>query len=261
MKLKAIFLYQILDLRWALLIYYFVILFLSCFSSITVVSFSSATSVGVVGNSDGMVMSGITGASAIFIFIVGLNSCRENLRFSLQNGISRKTLFLSRMYTAGATALFMAVVDQIIHSLVYLSLVAQSNSHAASVPLFQQLYPTASGNPVQGFFLSVIFGWFLLLLMSNIGYAINMLFYRLNKLAKVLVGAGVPAALIFGIPAIKALDTLYFGERLRAFSSAYIEPVLDFAFNAVPNCLVSLFILAALFALLDWLLLRRAVVQ
>lgn len=261
MKLKASFLYQVLDLRWALLIYYFVILFLTFFSKIAIVSFSSASSVGVVGDSHTMVMSGINGASAIFIFIVGLNTCRENLRFSLQNGVSRKSLFLARLCTAGVVSLFMALMDQILHTLISLFLVAQSNSHQVSVSLFQQLYPHANGNPVQEFFLSVIFGFFLLLLMFNLGYAINMLFYRMNKLGKVLVSAGVPAALIFGIPAIKALDTLYFGERLRAFSSAYIEPVLDFAFNAVPNCLVSLFLLAALCALLDWLLLRRAIVR
>ena len=67
--------------------------------------------------------------------------------------------------------------------------------------------------------------------------------------------------MIFGIPAIKALDTLYFGERLRAFSNAVISPVLDFAFNTVPNCMISLLLLAALFALIDWLLLRRAIIR
>lgn len=261
MRLKASFLYQILDLRWAFLIYYIVILFLAIFADITIVGFSSVSSEGVVEEGNTMVMSGITGASAVFIFIVGLNSFTENFRFGLQNGVSRKTIFLSRMCTAVASALFMAVVDQIIHTLISLFHALQPNSHRLSVSLFQQLYPAACENPVQGFFLSVVFSFCLLLFISNVGYAIVMLFYRVGKLGKVLVGAGIPVALIFGIPAIKALDTLYFGERLRAFSNAVISPVLDFAFNTVPNCMISLLLLAALFALIDWLLLRRAIVR
>ena len=260
MKLKASFLYQILDLRWALLIYYFVILCLTLLANITIVSFSSASSMGVVGENDTIVMSGITFSSAIFIFIVSLNSFTENFRFSLQNGVSRKTIFLSRMCTAVSTSLFMAVVDQIIHTMLSLSLIRQAN-HQVSISMFQQLYPNTNGNPVQGFFLSVVFSFCLLLFISNVGYAIVMMFYRVGKLGKVLLGAGIPAALIFGIPAIKAFDTLYFGERLRAFGNAVISPVLDFAFNTVPNCMISLLLLAALFALFDWLLLRRATIR
>lgn len=259
MKLKASFLYQILDLRWALLIYYFVILCLTLLANITIVSFSSASSVGVVGENDTIVMSGITFSSAIFIFIVSLNSFTENFRFSLQNGVSRKTIFLSRMCTAVSTSLFMAVVDQIIHVLI--SLVEKPLSHLVSIPLFQLIYPQTFENPVLGFFLSVVFSFCLLLFISNVGYAIVMMFYRVGKLGKVLLGAGIPAALIFGIPAIKAFDTLYFGERLRAFGNAVISPILDFAFNTVPNCMISLLLLAALFALFDWLLLRRATIR
>ena len=259
MKLKASFLYQILDLRWALLIYYFVILCLTLLANITIVSFSSASSVGVVGENDTIVMSGITFSSAIFIFIVSLNSFTENFRFSLQNGVSRKTLFLARLCTAGATSLFMAVVDQVIHVLI--SLVEEPLSHLVSIPLFQLIYPQTFENPVLGFFLSVVFSFCLLLFISNVGYAIVMMFYRVGKLGKVLLGAGIPAALVFGIPAIKAFDTLYFGERLRAFGNAVISPVLDFAFNTVPNCMISLLLLAALFALFDWLLLRRATIR
>ena len=260
MKLKASFLYQILDLRWALLIYYFVILCLTLLANITIVSFSSASSIGVVGDGKTMVMSSITGASAIFLFIVGLNSFTETFRFGLQNGVSRKTIFLSRMCTAVSTSLFMAVVDQIIHTMLSLSLIRQAN-HQVSISMFQQLYPNTNGNPVQGFFLSVVFSFCLLLFISNVGYAIVMMFYRVGKLGKVLLGAGIPAALIFGIPAIKAFDTLYFGERLRAFGNAVISPILDFAFNTVPNCMISLLLLAALFALFDWLLLRRATIR
>ena len=259
MKLKASFLYQILDLRWALLIYYFVILCLTLLANITIVSFSSASSVGVVGENDTIVMSGITFSSAIFIFIVSLNSFTENFRFSLQNGVSRKTLFLARLCTAGATSLFMAVVDQVIHVLI--SLVEEPLSHLVSIRLFQLIYPQTFENPVLGFFLSVVFSFCLLLFISNVGYAIVMMFYRVGKLGKVLLGAGIPAALIFGIPAIKAFDTLYFGERLRAFGNAVISPVLDFAFNTVPNRMISLLLLAALFALFDWLLLRRAAIR
>lgn len=257
MKAKASFLYQILDLRWAVLIYYFVIFCITLLANFSVITMTSSLS---IAGERTIIMSGITFSSCIFIFIVGLNSFTENFRFSLQNGVSRKTLFLTRIATAGATALFMGLLDQLFHSLI--NLVGElSSSHFLSISLFQQLYPTAWGNPVQGFFLSVVFGFCLLFLMANVGYAVVMLFYRVGKLGKVLVGAGVPALLIFGIPALKALDSMYFGERLRAFGNAVVKPVLDFAFNNVPNCMISLLVLAALFALFDWLLLRRATIR
>lgn len=257
MKAKACFLYQILDLRWAVLIYYLAIFCLTLLTNISVVSMTSSLS---IAGEHTVIMSGLTFASGIFIFIVGLNSFTESFRFALQNGVSRRTLFLTRLATAGATALFMGLVDQLFHSLV--SLAGQNLSSGwMSLSLFQQLYPQAWGNPVQGFFLSVVFGFCLLLFMANAGYAVVMLFYRLNKLGKVLVGAGVPALLIFGIPVLKAVDSMYFGERLRAFGNAVVQPVLDFAFHAVPNCMFSLLVLAALFALFDWLLLRRAIVR
>lgn len=260
MKAKACFLYQIFDLRWAVLIYYFIIFCLTLLANYSVITLMASTSTGATTEEHNVIMSGITSSSAIFIFIVGLNSFTENFRFSLQNGVSRKTLFFTRLCTAGVTALFMGVMDQIIHSL--LSLVGQRfNTRWLSVSLFQQLYPQAYGSPVQGFFLSALFGFCLLLFMANTGYAIVMLFYRLNKLGKVLVGAGVPVVLLFGIPAITALDTLYFGERLQAFAQATLAPALDFAFNSVPNCFISLLALAALFGLFDWLLLRRAIVR
>ena len=257
MKAKACFLYQILDLRWAVLVYYLAIFCLTLLTNISVVSMTSSLS---INGEHTVIMSGLTFASGIFIFIVGLNSFTESFWFALQNGVSRRTLFLTRLATAGATALFMGLVDQLCHSLV--SLAGQNlPSGWMSLSLFQQLYPQAWGNPVQGFFLSVVFGFCLLLFMANAGYAVVMLFYRLNKLGKVLVGAGVPALLIFGIPVLKALDSMYFGERLRAFGNAVVQPVLDFAFHTVPNCMFSLLVLAALFALFDWLLLRRAIVR
>lgn len=260
MKAKACFLYQILDLRWALLVYYLVLFCLTLLANFSVITLTGSSGHGFSEEGEHYLVSGITAASAIFIFIVGLNSFTENFRFSLQNGVSRKTLFLTRLATAGATALLMGLVDQIFHSLIAVA-GKMASSTWLSVSLFQQLYPRASGNPIQGFFLSVVFGFCLLLFMANVGYAIVMLFYRLNKLGKVLVGAGVPALLIFGVPTVKALDTLYFGERLRAFGNAVVQPVLDLAFNAVPNCMISLLALAALFALFDWLLLRKAIVR
>ncbi len=265
MKAKACFRYQILDLRWPVLVYYLVILAITLLTALSLGNFSVVGSAGEMtvremAEANHTILSGLTGASVVFVFIVGLNSFTENFRFGLQNGVSRKTVFLSRIYTAGVTALFMGLVDQLMHTM--LSWIGSATSSRwISVSLFQQIFPKTFENPVQGFFLSVVFGFCLLFLAANLGYAIVMVFYRLKTLGKILVGAGVPAALIFGIPAIKGLDTLYFGERLRAFARVTLQPFLKFAFGSPASCLVSLLVLGVLMALVDWLLLRRAIVR
>ena len=254
MRIKAAFQFQLMDLRWAVLIYYGIIITLTLLANITVVSFSA----GVVGNDETAVMSGLTMSSSIFVFVVGLNSFTENFRFCLQNGMSRRTIFFARLSTAAVLSLFMSLVDQIFHTI--LSILGKT-SDWSSASLFQLIYPQAFQSPVQGFFLSAIYGFALLLLLSNLGYGIVMLFYRLGKLGKWLVGGGIPALCLFGIPGLKMLDTLYFGEKLRAFGNAVISPIFQFAFGTYSNCIISLFVLAVFFAWIDWLLLRRAIVR
>ncbi len=67
--------------------------------------------VSVDSSSSVTVYSGSVYTAAVFLFVAGIVMFRENLQLLLQNGASRKTLFLALVIAGGIGALFMSVVD------------------------------------------------------------------------------------------------------------------------------------------------------
>ena len=86
--MKSAMIYQISEMKKPLLIYYAIIFFLLLASFLT-------TEVFLHISANGTTINGIEISSMIFIFVCGLNSFKEPFRMFLQNGLSRKTLFLS----------------------------------------------------------------------------------------------------------------------------------------------------------------------
>ena len=103
MKLYAITKYQFMESKKSLLIFYGILF------SILLLTTSSFTLFGS-GTAE---VRGTEMASAIFIFVVGLNSFRANFLFSQANGVSRKTQFKGFLLAILLIAGLMAVIDTI----------------------------------------------------------------------------------------------------------------------------------------------------
>ena len=108
MKLKQSIRYQLADFIGPVIVYYGIVV------AVHILFFLIHNCV----NANVMYLGGgMSGFSMVFLFICGLCSFHDNLPMHLQNGVSRKTLFFTRLCTAGVTALFMGVMDQIIQAL------------------------------------------------------------------------------------------------------------------------------------------------
>jgi hypothetical protein len=203
--------------------------------------------------------SGIEAATVIFVFISGLCSFKEAFLMLMQNGISRRTFFLGRIITVLSVALTMALIDQII-IIASKAVSGLTDNIIESRSLFEQLYHTkASGMSFAGSTLSsFVFAFSLYLCFMSAGYLITLIFYRLNKAGKLVIGIGVPVGLFTVLP---IFDLIAAGGRI----SAAIYHFIAFAFglethqlaNALITCIVAFFLLSGL----SWLLVRRAPVR
>ena len=240
MKAKACFLYQIFDLRWAVLIYYFSIFCLTLLANYSVITLMASTSTGATTEEHNVIMSGITSSSAIFICIVGLNSFTENFRFSLQNGVSRKTVLRAFTVALLSCALLMGVFDALVAPAL------QRLFHYD--PLMQLIYARWS--------IAASMLWNVLLYCTGamFGLFLGSLYYRMSKVQKIVVSIGVPALLCVVFPLVDTL--LLHGQLTDA-----IGTLLQALFGTYTASLLSLLALSLLFCALGHLCARRVPVH
>lgn len=253
MKLKQSIRYQLEDYKASVLVYYCAVVALIVLMSVALGA--------VAGAGSNLEMSGISAMSALFLFVCGLCSLHDNLPMLLQNGVSRKTMFLARLVVTGITAAFCAIVDHVLSMVI--NLLARPFFSGYTVSLFEQeygsIYPSMGAVPMTLF--SLLFSFLLLLLASCLGYFIIVFFYRLSKPMRIVVGVCAAFLLTFGLPGAKMLDSVFLGEQLRAFSQQYVEPVAD-AITASPLLTMGCWALTAVaLSAVTWLLLRRTTVR
>ena len=161
MKLKQSIRYQLEDYKASVLVYYCAVVALIVLMSVALGA--------VAGAGSNLEMSGISAMSALFLFICGLCSLHDNLPMLLQNGVSRKTMFLARLVVTGITAAFCAIVDHVLSMVI--NLLARPFFSGYTVSLFEQeygsTYPSMGAVPMTLF--SLLFSFFLLLLASCLG--------------------------------------------------------------------------------------------
>lgn len=248
-KLYPSFRFQLADYRFGLFIYYAVVLSLLALTFFTAFFYQ--------GN---IVSSGASAASVVFLFVCGLCAFKENFGMSLQNGVSRRTMFMARLCVTLVLSAGMAAVDELLSRLFGLLGNAFLKNTTLYSTLFDQVFQGKWGF-AELLSLSVLFNFGLCLAASAVGYFITLMFYRLNKMGKILVGAGVPAFFMFVPPALKALDDAFFGKTLQRITQHVAEFLFPLLFGGVPNVIVTCFAVFFAFSLFAWLLLRKAVVK
>ena len=258
MKLKSTVKYQIIDMEKPVCIFYFVMFCILVFGFVASGAIFAA-SVNMVSFTSGSGVSGMELATVIFLFVCGLNSFKEFFRFFMQNGISRKIIFASRLMTILAVCTGMAVIDKGI--LLLGKYIASISGRIFYTGLFEMIYEVRAANistlhmNIDGFFLNLC----LYLAAMTIGYFITIAFYRMNKISKISVAFGVPVVLLNGLQILDA--ALLHGAVLRALANA---ATFAFGFQNGGNPyfgMVTLLLIATVFSCLSWLMVRRAVVK
>lgn len=100
MKTRASYRYQVFDNLKAIYVFYFVVLCVDALIFVTAYMSHTQT-----GNASGQ-FSGMELSTAIFLFIAGLCSFKEAFGMLIQNGVSRKSIFIGRILTAMTIPLF-----------------------------------------------------------------------------------------------------------------------------------------------------------
>ena len=212
------------------------------FFSILVVSFLlTALLIGIDGDVT-ISVSGFGIMLLVFMFVSGIVNTRNNLRFNMQFGISRKTTFISELIVIIPASLVLAIFGQ----------------------LFLEVERLISGNGMRNFF-DIYY-----LIFTNGG--VPTLAHRVSA---VLVNAGLQ----FAIYIIGMFFSLGYW-RLGKAGSIIASVVMVFLINAIPIAIFKLginvapffswlgaspvnfvgfwLIIAAVVAVINWLLLRKA---
>lgn len=255
MNIKASYKYQLVDQKRSVIIYYAILLSLMIF----LMGAIAVTVAHEDGTITGSSMNGMDLATAIFLFVTGLCSFKESFGMLMQNGISRKNIYIGRVLTTITLAFGMAMLDTII-LLIFQSVSKISGGILNYSSMYEQFFYMHSSQ-ISSFQVHVevlIFDFVLYLTSIALGYLITNMFYRVNKTGKVALGAGVPVVLFVIFPVFDA-------AVMKGKISMAIAKGLDFAFGFTKQqpgrTFITFIITFLVFSVISWLLVRRADVK
>lgn len=188
-------------------------------------------------------------ATIVFMFIVGISNYREDLAMSIQNGVSRKTYFISEIIILLLFAAIGATVDTLFAILgnVYESAIDNFTYDSCYEQFFllDGSFPEAI-DYVKGFVMQFSLDF----LALSIGLLTGSVFYRVNKFMKF----AIPTALyLLGFIIIPLLDYALFD----LFISKKFLKFGKFVFESFGNLSLTTFIGGIVFLAISYLFIRR----
>ncbi|MBC5627727.1 hypothetical protein H8S20_02360 [Clostridium sp. NSJ-6] len=131
-------------------------------------------------------------ATAIFLFVCGLNSFKENFYFAQGNNISRKSFVKGVIGSIFPIAIVMSIIDIVINRVVNIftempTIYDMICGSYASIDLLNNSTAWVQDNSILVIFNSVLICFILYCLAYVLGLAISMLYFRCNTIMKILV--------------------------------------------------------------------------
>jgi len=184
------------------------------------------------------------GVFAIMLFIAGIASIREDLRFFIQHGMGRITTCVANiligLIAAAGAGLFSEIISFLSNNVSFLH---------GGVRWF----------PSDNFFVSWLLHSLSFFLAWQLGTLISLIYYRLNTVMKVVFSV-VAGALFLGIiPGVSIPRIIFFGIPLT-FSAGDGSTLLDF-FNSSAYLGLIIAVIGILCAIGNFLLIRRATIK
>ena len=186
----------------------------------------------------------IGGIMVVTLFIVGIGGIREDLRFFIQNGIGRKTTYLSTLYTSliigAAAGLFSELINVIYNNL-------------QAFPASGLRFAFAHNNFLLGWLASTVtyfFAW-------QFGTLWSLAYYRMSKIVKIIFTSAIIATVFFALPnsISYAINTLIPGSGDTPFAAIQ-------NFLSVPGAIVIILFTKGVFcAAANFLLIRGAQIK
>jgi hypothetical protein len=199
---------------------------------------------------------GIEGSAMIFLFILGLNSFKETFLMMLQNGTTRKSMFIGRLITILVTSAFMAVVDRFVVNVGGLINTINENYYLNGMyeMIFQSRVKSLHIVVMNLEAIIITIGVYAAAMVA--GYFITTAYYRMSKMLKIVVSIGVPTSLMILLP---VLDSTLFGGKVSVALGRFFGFVFGGKTGNPYNLLISCILFSIVGIGLSWLLIRKAV--
>ena len=248
MKIKQAFLFQFNDLKKAMFIFYGVLaLLLVFFIALFAIS----------GPSSGENYNSFEFSVYLFMFLMGGLIFNQYFHMTIQNGISRKTMYISRILCFMLIAAIATGINMI-WTIVGIFL-PQDLASFRLVTLLDVGYGSRMDlQSPAGLVFLLFMNFFLLLLFTALGNFFAALYYKMNKTTAITVSICVPAIVVAIITLdIIFLDTAILGKLLEFFNFITGLGLIRGTAFAPWRGPVSCLIITALLFFIAWLLLRR----
>lgn len=253
MKLHTIYKYQLLDHRNAVLIFCAVILAVMALVPMQV-TFSNTLSTSYESTR----ITGIDMAPAVFLFICGLSAFKENFLFALQNGVSRKSLFVNRNYVAVTLAVVMALFSLLLLALGKLiESPASGIAYSGLLSMIYQSTGTASFSGLLEYLVSFLFLTVLFIAAQALGYFITVALYRMNKKLKISSIVGFYIVIFVVLPIID----MFLSGRISTILLSFLDVSMGISVHNPFIGMFSLIILSIIVSGFTWVLLKNAGVK
>lgn len=253
MKQNTIYKYQLLDHRNGVLIFCAIILAIIIFIPAQI-TYSEALSKSYESTR----IAGIDMASAVFLFICGLVSFKECFLFALQNGISRKSLFKTRLYVTVTLAVTLALFSLFLLTLG--AFIEASSTGISYSSLLSMIYPATgilqSSGPFE-YLNNFLFLTVLLTAAQALGYLITVALYRMNKKQKISYIVGFYILFFVILPVID----MFISGQISTILLKFLDLSMGISAQNPVIGMFSLTIFAVIVTGSTWLLIRNAEVK
>jgi len=199
--------------------------------------------------------SGLEFSSAIFLFVLGLNSFRETFYFTQANNIPRMDYFKATAISIFPIALAMSIFDVIINRVHNLISVSPTMYDMAYYNSFSFKGPWTQSNSIQTLFGTITFLFALYIVAFGIGLLITMIYYKCNKIMKIIVSLSpVAVSAIYG-------QMVYYNHDFGQGVAIFIDNILGISTKNSYMAVITFICLFIILMMFVYLLVRKAVIK
>jgi hypothetical protein len=244
MRLKSVVKYSISEMKRSIIIFYGImaLILATLYFLKTIMHNNNVSSAGATEL-----------ASSIFLFVLGLNSFKQNYLFLSANSMTRKAQFSGFLISSIIVVIIMAAIDT-----AYGNIVSQFVNCSPMLEWAYKGFVVDTPKPLI-FLIGFVLNAALYLSMMVLGYFFTTLYYRMSKPLKVTVSVGIPVLLTMVLPAI---DSTITNGKISDFIGDTIVLLAGLRNGSNPFALiVSLLIGSVILSVLAFLLVRKAPVK
>ena len=242
MKINASTKFHIYSTKISILIFYIIMIISGLLTFMLSLLFDGDTKFG-----------GVSEASIIFLFVVGICSFTGPFKMMLQNGVSRNELWKSFLKSSTIIASTMSAIDLLLTG-IYSVFV---NVEPLSIVISSAYIDNGILKIVNTFFLQIV----LYTLALSFGYFIRLVYYRLNKLGRTIISISVPAFLIIGLPMIDKYILNPMNYSLSHTTDFFKWTTEPSKFYGLPILYIYLIATIAVFSLINRKLIQKAQIK